>query len=228
MAFPAAAQRRSAASGPATFAVMVTDPSGTPITDVQVTMTGPAQRSGATEGGRIAFEELPIGSYHFTFTRGGYEPTEQDAVGRRGAAVDVKVTMTPKLKSVPSLAVPSMTAGSPAPRSDARAVVLDMPAFIEKNYVGRAEGKTTPMACSAGAASTLVQINDPIAQHAHSHADEFIYVIAGEGTARLDAREEALGAGVFMMIPRGTSHAFVPGRKKPLVFVSTLAGEGCP
>jgi hypothetical protein len=43
-----------------------------------------------------------------------------------------------------------------------------MPAFIEKYYVGKASGKTTPMACSDGGSATLVQANDAIAEHTHA------------------------------------------------------------
>ena len=229
---PIAAQRgaagstpqRAPTSGPAAFAVMVTDPSGTPITDVTVTVTGKAQRSGSTEGGRIAFEDLPTGAYHFKFEKEGYETAEQDVTGKRGAPVDVKVTMTPKPAPVPS---PPPPAPAPAPSVNAKPVVLDMPAFIEKYYVGKGSGTTTAMACSDGGSATLMQANDPIAEHTHADADEFIYVIAGEGTARLGQRSEPLSAGVFMMIPRGTAHAFTVGKKHPLVFVSTLAGAHC-
>lgn len=234
-AFPLAAQRgpaqpqrgsapRAATTGPASFAVMVTDPSGTPITDVEVTVTGKATRSGSTEGGRIAFEDLPIGPYHFKFEKEGYDSAEQDVTGKRGAPVDVKVTMTPKPEPVPPPAAP---APEPAPTVNAKPVVLDMPAFIEKYYVGKASGTTTPMACGDGGSATLVQANDPVAEHTHADADEFVYVIAGEGSARMGQRTEPLSAGVFLMIPRGSAHAFTVGKKHPLVLVSTLAGGHC-
>ncbi|HWK10750.1 MAG TPA: carboxypeptidase regulatory-like domain-containing protein [Vicinamibacterales bacterium] len=224
---PLAAQRgatqRTPATGPAAFAVLVTDPGGAPLTDVQVTVTGRVQRSGSTESGRIAFEDLPVGQYHFKFEKDGYDTVEQDAAGKRGAPVDVKVTMTPKPKPVE----PPPPAPEPKPAVNAKPVVLDMPAFIEKYYVGKASGKTTPMACSDGGSATLIQANDAIAEHTHADADEYIYVIAGEGSARLGERSEPLSAGVFLMIPRGAAHAFTVGRKHPLVLVSTLAGGHC-
>lgn len=225
---PIAAQRgstqRTPTTGPAAFAVMVTDPSGTPITDVAVTMTGKANRSGSTEGGRIAFEDLPVGPYHFKFEKDGYETAEQDVAGKRGAPVDVKVTMTPAPKPAPP---PPPPAPEPSPATNVKPVVLDMPAYIEKNYVGKASAKMTSMACGDGGSATLVQANDLVAEHTHADSDEFVYVIAGEGTARMGERSEPLSAGVFMMIPRGTAHAFSVGKKHPLVFVSTLAGGHC-
>jgi hypothetical protein len=228
-ALPAAAQRgaatqRAPTTGPAAFAVTVTDPSGTPLTGVDVTVTGRAQRSASTENGRIAFEDLPVGPYHFKFEKDGYDTVEQDVTGKRGAPVDVKVTMTPTPKPVEP---PPPPAPEPKPPSTVKPVVLDMPAFIEKYYVGKASGTTTPMACSEGGSATLIQANEPIAEHTHADADEYVYVIAGEGNARMGGRQEPVSAGVFLMIPRGAPHAFTVGKKHPLVFVSTLAGGHC-
>ena len=218
------AQRRGApATGAVTFAIVVADPSDTPIPDVKVTMTGPAQRTTRTERGRAVFEGLPAGTYRFRFEKNGYLAFEREVIGRGGKPIEVKVTLTPEpmppLRPVPTL--------PPAAEVPARFVVLDMPAFIEKNYVGRAAGKMTPLACASGANSTLVQINEPVANHTHSDADEFVYVIAGEGTLRMGQREEPLGPAVFLMIPRGMSHTMSAGRKKPLVLMSIRAGEPC-
>jgi mannose-6-phosphate isomerase-like protein (cupin superfamily) len=220
-----AAQRRGAArSGPVTFAVVVTEPSGVRVTDVKVTVTGPVQRSARTEGGRIVFENLPAGDYRFRFERNGFVAFERDVTGRGSAPIPVNVTLT-------RVAVPATPIAPVPPLKDrpveGRFVVLDMPAFIEKNYVGRAAGKTTPLGCGAGGTATLFQINEPISQHAHPDADEFIYVIAGQGTAHVGERQESLGAGVFMMIPRAAAHMITAGPKRPLVFISTRAGEKC-
>ena len=223
---PLAAQRRGApASGRVTFAVFVADPSGAPITDAKVTMTGPAPRSSRTEGGRLVFENLPAGSYHFSFEKDGFQPLERDVAGRGSAPIDVKVTLTPV--PPPPKPVPTVGPLPPPPASPGRLVVLDMPAFIEKNYVGRGAGKVTPMGCAPGGTSALIQINDPIATHAHDDADEFIYVIAGQGMANMGDRQESLGPGVYLLIPRGVAHGFTTGPKKPLVMISTRAGERC-
>jgi mannose-6-phosphate isomerase-like protein (cupin superfamily) len=219
------AQRRGAAtSGAVTFAVVVSDPSGSPVPDAKITLSGPAQRTTRTERGRAVFEGLPAGTYRFRFEKAGYLTFEREVVGRGGKPIDVKVTLTPEPlpppRPVPGL--PPLATAVPT-----RFVVLDMPAFIEKNYVGRGAGKTTPLACATGANSTLIQINEPMAEHAHSDADEFLYVIAGEGTLRMGQREEPLGPAVFLMIPRGMSHTLTAGRKKPLVLTSIRAGESC-
>lgn len=218
------AQRRG--SGPVTFAIVVSDPSGAPLGDVKVTLAGPVERSTRTERGRTVFENVPSGAYRIRFEKAGFVAVEREVSGRGAVPVDVKVTMSPE--PAPPPPPPAPVASLPAPAAvDAKPVVLDMPAFIEKNYVGRAAGKATPLACSAGGTATLLQINDPVAEHTHATADEFVYVIAGQGTARIGDRQEPLSAGVFMLIPRGTAHAFTAGPKKPLVVVSTQAGDKC-
>lgn len=227
-AAPLAAQRGAAArSGNVTFAVLVSDPSDAPISDVKVTLTGAAERTSRTEAGRIVFEELPAGTYTFRFEKDGYVPFEKEVTGRGAKPIDVKVTLTPV--PPPPKPVEPVTPPPPAPLppADVKPVVLDMPAFIEKNYVGRAAGKTTPLGCSSHGSATLIQINDPIASHAHADADEYIYVIAGQGSAKLGTREESLGPGVYLLIPRGLAHAFTAGPKKPLVMISVRAGDVC-
>lgn len=226
---PVAAQRRGAGGGGnVTFAVTVVDPSGAPLPEVRVTMTGPAERTGRTEAGRLVFEGVPAGTYRFRFEKDGFVPFEKELAARGSVPVDVKATLTPAPAPPPAAPAPVAPA-APAPDdlTPARPVVLDMPAFIEKNYVGRAAGKTTPLGCSTYGSSTLIQINEPIASHAHADADEFIYVIAGQGMVKLGERDEPLGPGVYLLIPRGLAHSFTAGPKKPLVMISTRAGEKC-
>jgi Cupin domain/Carboxypeptidase regulatory-like domain len=225
-AVPLGAQRRGAGGGRVTFTVFVQDPSGAPISETRVTVTGPADRSARTERGRLAFEDLPAGDYRFRFERAGYLTLERDVTGRGAAPIEVKVTMTPLPDPQPQPPALITTVGPLRSGGDGKLVVLDLPAFIEKNYVGRAGGKMTPLACSTGGNSVLMQINEPVGEHTHADADEFIYVVAGQGTARFGERQEPLSAGVFMLIPRGAAHAFT-ATKKPLVLVSTRAGEQC-
>lgn len=221
------AQRRGAAprTGPVTFAIAVADPAGTPVGDVKVTLTaatGAVTRTSRTERGRTVFENLPAGEYRLRFEKNGYIALDRDVTGRGAKPIDVKITLAPE--PLPPID-PVRTL--PPPVVEARMVVLDMPAFIEKNYIGRAPGKMTPLGCATGGNSTLVQINEPLAQHTHDDADEFIYVIAGQGMAQLSGRQESLGPAVFLMIPRGMPHTLTAGPKKPLVLMSVRAGEKC-
>jgi len=217
------ASQRRPTTGPVTFAIQVTDTKGTPLGGVTVSIDGPVTRRVSTEAGRIALENLPTGAYHFTFEREGYYVAEKDVAGKGRTPIDVKVSMMPRIKPVPGLAAPPPP---PAP-PPGKAVAVDLPAFIEKNYVGRAAGKILTIACSSGGSSTLIQINEPMAEHTHADADEFVYVIAGSGTARVAGKEAPLKAGVFLLVPRHATHSFLPSGKSPLVMLSTRAGEQC-
>jgi mannose-6-phosphate isomerase-like protein (cupin superfamily) len=218
---PVSAQRRGGGVS-VTFVINVSTPAGVPVGEVTVTLTGPTSRRTRTERGRAVFEGIPAGLYRMRFEKTGYIPLEREVTGRGSAPIDVKVTLNP-MPGPPPAPVP----GLPPVPVTAKFVVLDMPAYIQRNYVGKATERMTRMACGQGGGATLVQINVALVEHTHADADEFVYVIAGEGSARMGQRLEPLGPGVFMMIPRGTAHAFAVGSKKPLVFVSTRAGESC-
>jgi len=229
---PAAAQRRGAAPAPTTgavsFAVSVQDSTGAPIPQVNVSLTGPVSRTARTEGGRIAFESLPAGAYKFRFDKEGFVPLERELAARGSVPIDVKVTLTPL---PPPPAPPPAPEPAPTPTAgrviNAKPVAIDMPAFIEKYYVGRAAGKSTAITCATGGDASLLQMNEPLAEHTHADADEFIYVIAGQGAVRIGDKSEALGPGVFMLIPRGSAHVIAPAAKKPIVMLSLRAGEKC-
>jgi mannose-6-phosphate isomerase-like protein (cupin superfamily) len=106
-------------------------------------------------------------------------------------------------------------------------VSLDLLDVIDKEFVGRGAGKTTPLACGDGGAATLIQLNDPVADHAHADADEFLYVIAGEGSANMGGTAQRLRAGVLLFVPRGVTHRFSQSGRNPLVVLSVSAGNGC-
>ena len=223
LAPPASAQRRGASGGRSvTFVINVSNPAGAPVGEVKVTLSGPASRTTRTERGRSVFEGLPAGVYRMRFEKTGYVTFEREVTGRGSTPIDVKVTINP-VEGPP----PAPVRGLPPPPVTGKFVVLDMPAYVERNYVGKATEKMTQMACGEGGNATLVQINVALVEHTHAEADEFVYVIAGQGSARMGERVEPLGPGVFLMIPRGTAHAFAVGSKKPLVFVSTRAGDRC-
>jgi mannose-6-phosphate isomerase-like protein (cupin superfamily) len=217
------AQRRGR-GGLGTFAILVTDPSGAPIPDVLVTVDGPARRTARTEGGRIAFERLPVGSYRLHFEREGFIALDREVTARTGQPIDVKVT----LKRVP-LPLPAPVPPLPPrpPAADAKPVVLDLPTIIEKEYVGRAPSRSSSLACAAGGSATLLQLNRPLAEHTHTDADEILYVIAGTGTAQIQDRSYALQAGVFAFVPRGMPHSLSATGRVPLTVLSTKAGEPC-
>lgn len=221
-------QRR--AVGNATLAITVSDPSGAPLGDVKVTLDGPVQREVRTEHGRIALEELPYGTYRLRFDYEGFLSFEKEVVARTGTPIDVKVALTPEPAPPPPPPAPVEPVPAKPPAvvpGGTTAVAIDMTSFIEKNYVGRGSGKWSLLACSAGGQATLLQVKDPVLEHTHADADEFLYTIAGEGSVRAAGRDEPLHAGVFMLVPRGTPHIIVAITRNPLMLLSIRAGERC-
>jgi mannose-6-phosphate isomerase-like protein (cupin superfamily) len=218
----------------ATLAIQVADAAGAPLTGVLVTVEGPAERSLRTEGGRIVFEGIPAGAYRLRFEREGFITLERELTARAGAPMNVNVTLNPvpvdtrtppEPEPEPELKTGSKTQS--APGINAQPIALDLPAVIEKEFIGRAGLKTTALSCASGGSATLIQLREPIVRHAHPDADEFLYVIAGEGTAALSGRLERLRAGVFMLVPRGMPHTITMTGRNPLMLLSTRAGEPC-
>ena len=230
---PAAAPRPART---ATFAVRVTDPAGVPAGAVRVTLEGPAQRTATTEGGRIAFENLPLGTYRLRFEREGFVTLEREVIARGGTPIDVRVTLTPAPEP-PETPAPSASAPSSAPDStpppaspsgaDTAPVVIDLPAFIEKNFVGRESQKISALGCTTGATAILLQLKNRLEEHTHADYDEYLYVIAGQGYTELEKRAQPLGAGDFVMIPRGVSHALAATGRNPIVMLSIRPGDRC-
>jgi mannose-6-phosphate isomerase-like protein (cupin superfamily) len=218
------AQQRSG-GGLATLAISVTDPSGAPLSGVKVIVEGAAARQARTERGRIAIEELPAGAYKLRFELDGFVPLERELTARAGKPTDVKVTLNPAPKPAP----PPAPAAAPQrpPVLKVEPAAIDIPTFQEKNYVGRAAGKSSPLTCATGATAVLLQMREPLEQHTHDEADEFVYVMGGEGTGNVAGTDHRLQAGMLLMVPRGVPHSFNV-RKGPLVVLSIKAGQPCP
>jgi mannose-6-phosphate isomerase-like protein (cupin superfamily) len=218
-------QRKRPVPKTAALAIVVTDAAGAQIPNVSVSVEGPTSRSARTEGGRIAFENLAPGEYLLRFEKEGFLTLERQLTARAGTPVDVKVT----LKEAPESPAPAPVVTPPParPASDAKPAAFDVPAVIEKQFIGRAPEKRTPLACGGEGASTLIQLNEPVTDHSHADADEFLYVVAGEGAANVAGAAHRLQAGVLIFVPRGMTHRFSKSGRNPLIVLSTLAGQGC-
>lgn len=218
----AGAQRRGG-GGAVTLAVAASDPSGAPLTDVLVTVKGPAERTARTEGGRIAFEGLPAGTYRVRFDREDLIPFEKELTARGAAPIDVKVTLNPAPRPKPVPCEPP----PPPPALSVDAVAVDVPAFLEKNFIGRDPSKSSSLSCATAGAATLIQVRQPLDEHAHADADEFVYVVAGTGSVSFGSREHPLQSGTYLMVPRAMRHTFTAKGRNPLVLLSVRAGERC-
>ena len=205
-----------------TFAILVSDTEGTQVPSVMVTVEGPARRVVRTEGGRIALEGLPAGEYRLRFEKDGYLTLERDLTARAGKPIEVKVTLNRAPEPPPP---PPSTPERPT--VDAAPAALDLLEVIDKEFIGRGAGKTTPLACGGDGSANLIQVNDPVADHTHADGDEFLYVIAGEGAANIADAAHRLRAGTLLFVPRGVTHRFSRTGRNPLIVLSVTAGAGC-
>jgi hypothetical protein len=225
-----AAQARQSVPRPG-LTVFVTNLEGKPLAGVWVKASGPVDREGATDtDGTVALRNLSAGLYRLRFEHDDYVALEKEITV---AARSVKATAAlnaappppppPPSKPEPVAApVPSTPAGPPAHPTTVS--IID---YIEKNYIKNAPWVKSVVGCMPTATANVLQLREPLADHNHGDGDEMIYVVAGNGTHRMLGSETPLSAGVFVVVPRGTSHAVVRRGSNPLMLLTILAGPPC-
>jgi mannose-6-phosphate isomerase-like protein (cupin superfamily) len=232
---PALPAPRPARATTSTITVQVTDPAGLPLSGVQVAAQGPVTRDATTaQDGAVRFANMRAGNYRLRFVREGSITLERDITMRTGEPLTVDVTLSaapappkPVEPERPALVpVPSPVARPLGPPSDPK--ITPIPGFLEKNFIGGREGRRdSSLGCTSTATATLHQLREAWLNHAHDDADEWLYVVAGEGTLRMGNAEQRLQAGTFSLIPRTVTHAILPTGRNPLVVFSVLSGPPC-
>ena len=104
---------------------------------------------------------------------------------------------------------------------------LSIPTFLERDLIGREPVKESVISCTAGALTRVLQVREPVAEHAHADADEVLYVVAGEGTVRAKGASTPMTAGSLAVLPRGTSHTLERTGRNPLIVLSVLSDQPC-
>jgi Carboxypeptidase regulatory-like domain len=227
----AAAQRSRAAAATSTLTVTVTDGGGLPLQGVGVRVTGPVEREGTTiASGMARFLNLRAGTYRLRFSHDGFVTLERDVVVRAGAPLAIDVMLSAREEGeAPEAETPEpppAPAANTAPPGDPRTVALVD--FIEKNFIsGRDPMKKDALGCTASAATTLLQIRDPLPERALPDADEVLYVVAGEGTLRLGNRDVPLEGSTLAIVPRGTVRGITRDGRNPLILLSVVSGPAC-
>jgi mannose-6-phosphate isomerase-like protein (cupin superfamily) len=104
---------------------------------------------------------------------------------------------------------------------------VSIPAFLDKNFIGRDPLKESVLGCTPDATTRLLQLREPLAEHTHADLDETLYVVAGEGTVRANGESIPVAAGSMSVVPRGVAHSIERRGKNPLIVLSTLSGAPC-
>ena len=230
-----AVQRRASV---ATTTIHITDSVGAPLAEVDVRATGPVDRQGITDAeGVVQFSSLAGGVYRLHFQQEAFITLERDVTIRVGqpSRVDVMLTTAPKIvKEAPPPAPPPPPPPPPLPPPAPVATprrreptTVSIPTFLDRNFIGREATKESVLECADAASIRLLQLRDPLREHVHASADEALYVVAGEGTVRINGREEQVASGVLSIIPRGNAHEITRRGRNPVIVLSILSGASC-
>jgi mannose-6-phosphate isomerase-like protein (cupin superfamily) len=228
---PKPAPPRAVAARPATMTIQVTNNLGSPLANAQVTTTGPVSREGTTDAdGSLRLLNVRAGNYRLRFVREGSITLERDVTVRAGESLAVDVALSPAAAAAPA---PEPTRPAPMePATKALGAPVDpkvtpVPLFLEKNFVGREPRKDSVLGCTSTATATLHQLREAWLNHAHEDADEWIYVVAGEGVLRIGTNDQKVLAGTFSLVPHSVSHALLPQGRNPFIVISVLSGPAC-
>ena len=231
---PAAQAPRRATT--ATMAVRVTENTGSWLSGVQVSAQGATPRDGTTgDDGTVRFINLIPGTYRLRFAREGFITLERDVMVRAGETLSVDANLSaapppppPKPEPAPApVAVAPVSPQLPPLPPPGEPKLVPIPTFLERNFIGREGRKDSLLGCTPTGTATLHQLREVWAPHTHNDQDEWVYVVAGEGTLRIGTLDQRLQAGTLSTVPHSREHAIQPQGRNPLIVVSILSGQPC-
>jgi hypothetical protein len=229
-----AAPRTTQPAGRSGVAMTVVDARGATIPDVKVDMTGPTPRDGVTDdSGQLNFPGLQPGTYRLRFSGDAVTTFEREVALRAGQIEKFTVTLNPAPPPPdpppPAPVAPPPPAPAPAvgvgPAGDLQSLVITD--VLEKEFVARAPRRESLLSCSGNMRTTMIQLNEPLPERLYAGADAVYYVLGGEGTMRVDGRDNRLVTNSYVSVPRGTLHAFTRRGNRPLILLAVLSGEPC-
>lgn len=206
----------------------MTDTQGTPLADTLVAAVGPVDRGGTTgPDGTLRIQNIRPGNYRLRFVHEGSITLERDVSVRAGDTPTIDVAMS----AAPPPPEPEPVKVEPAAKTlppPGEPKVTPVPLFLEKNFIGGREGrKESPLGCTPTGTAVLHQLREAWINHVHDDADEWIYVVAGEGTLRIGTADQRIQAGTFSLVPHTMTHALIPQGRNPLIVISILSGPAC-
>jgi mannose-6-phosphate isomerase-like protein (cupin superfamily) len=222
---------RATATAPTALNIQVTDTMGAPLANTRVTLQGPVSREGTTEeNGALRLTNMRAGTYRVRLVRDGSITLERDLVMRAGESLTVDIALSaaplpPKLPEPVKPVAPEPVVKMLPPPVDPK--ITPVPLFLEKNFIGREGRKDSLLGCTPTSTATLHQLREAWLGHSHEDADEWIYVVAGEGTLRIGTSDQRVQAGTFSLVPHTLAHAILPQGRNPLIVISVLSGPPC-
>jgi mannose-6-phosphate isomerase-like protein (cupin superfamily) len=209
--------------------VLVTAMDGTPLPEILVRATGPVNREVETDqSGSVILANLTAGNYRLRFEHVKFITLERDVTVIAGKPLKISAALNvapPPPPPPPKVEPPPPPVA--APPGNYQPGVANFESWIDTGFIGRAPSKRLPVGCTASASTTMVQINEPIAERTRPDADETIYAVAGEATLRMGGREHNLSVSSIVTIPRGTPSSITRRGSRPFLFVSVVSGPPC-
>jgi mannose-6-phosphate isomerase-like protein (cupin superfamily) len=196
-----------------------------------VTVAGPSDRNGETnDSGQLNFVGMQAGTYRVRFDSDKVISFEKEVVVRSGqtTSFDAVLNPAPPPPEAPPppppapVAAPAAKVGPPGMPQ-----VLSIVDLAEKQLSGNQARRETLVSCSGNTRTTLVVLNQDQPDRLYDGAEVEYYVVAGQGTVKLNGRDTPLSAGSYVSIPRNTSHGVVRRGNRPLILLSILSGEPC-
>jgi len=208
--------------------VSVHDPNGGSLDGVRLILSGSAEGEYSTAAaGTAVLPNIKDGMYRIRCERDGFITLEREfPVHSAGALTPVDIVLTP----APPPPAPPPAPKPAAPLAGAPAgppVNVNIPDFLDTNFIGRDPMKESILACKPAETVRLLQLRDGVAEHVHDKVDEVLYVVAGDGAVRVGSQTMAVRAGSLAVVPQGVAHAIERRGKNPLVVISTLSGAPC-
>lgn len=202
---------------------------GAAVSDARVVLSGDSSGEFTTGGaGTAILPGLKDGTYRLRIERAGFVTLEREFSLRNGAPMAVDVTLTAAPPPPPPPPPPAAAAPPKAVPSSGSPVNLSIIEFLDHNFIGNKDPlKESILACTPLETVRLLQLRDAIASHSHADTDEMLYVVAGEGSARVADQVVPLKAGTMVVVPHAMAHTIERHGKTPLMVLSTLAGAPC-
>lgn len=222
--------RRATPAPPKTTSVRigVKDADGNNLADVRLVLSGAGSGEFTTgAAGTAVLPNIADGAYRIRAEHNGFITLEREFTVKGGAWNPIDIVLNPAPPPPPPPRAPEPAPKAAAPPAAGPPVMLSIPDFLDKNFIGREPMKESVLACKPFETVRLLQMREAVATHVHDRFDEIIYVVAGEGTVRIGDQATPLRAGGLVVVPTGSGHSFERQGRNPLIVLSTLSGSAC-